>query len=278
MSIWRESQRFRCALCLLSLFAEVFAMHAPIPTPEAAPATTPEAPTGRDASGRFTRGNPGGPGNPYYRRQAQLKRLLLESVTDADVQSVMQVLLGLARSGDLAAIKLFLEYTVGKPAKEVDPDKEELHEWGLQQQTPRLQQVLEVMARGIETPTANQVVRDMVPIVGDCHLKTVSQHLRNGTDYDGHQIAPPLEETLQADGNGGKRPGGSARRMAAGVRSAVETGDNGEDDDDLEDAADMAWWEYLASESSDQTGDNGGRSRHRPDGSGSSRGPGRGPR
>src|SRR5262249_61920857 len=98
---------------------------------------TPTA-TDRDAIGRFAKGNPGGPGNQYYRRQAQLKRLLLESVTDEDVLSVMQVLLGLARGGDLAAIKLFLEYSVGKPSKEVDPDREELHEWGLQRQTPRL--------------------------------------------------------------------------------------------------------------------------------------------
>jgi hypothetical protein len=219
----------------------------PNPTPVA------ENPNGRDASGRFTRGNPGGPGNPYYRRQTELKRLLLESVTDADVQSVMQVLLGLARGGDLAAIKLFLEFTVGKSSKEVDPDKEELHEWQLQRQTPRLQEVLETMTYSIETPTANQVVRDMIPLVGDCHLKTVSQHIRNGTDYEGHQIAPPLEETLPgADGNGGKRPGVSARRMAAGIHPAVQTGDIG--------AYDEAAWNQMLDEARGdtvQTGDIG---------------------
>jgi hypothetical protein len=203
-----------------------------------APHSHPDAPplqadTGRAADGRFARGNPGGPGNPYYRRQAELKRQMLAHVSDVDVMSVMRVLLGLARSGDLAAIKLFLEYTVGKPSKEVDPDKEELHEWQLQQQTPRLQEVLEVMTHGIETPTANQVTRDMIPIVGDCHLKTVSKHIRDGTDYDGTQIAPPLEEILPeeappADRNGSKRPSASARCMAVGVQPADQTGDNGE--------------------------------------------------
>jgi hypothetical protein len=185
-------------------------------------------PTDRDSQGRFAEGNPGGPGNPYYRRQAHLKRLMLECVTEVDVMSVMRVLLGLARSGDLAAIKLFLEYTVGKPTKEVDPDKAELHEWGLQRQTPRLQEVLETLTYSIETPTANQVVRDMIPLVGGCHLKTVSQHIRDGTDPEGTQIAPPLEETLPpSDPNGGKRPSASARCMAAGVQPAVQTGDNG---------------------------------------------------
>jgi hypothetical protein len=196
------------------------------------PPTHPDAPppadTGRDANGRFARGNPGGPGNPYYRRQAQLKRLMLEAVTDADVLSVLRVLLELARSGDLAAIKLYLQYTVGQPSKEVDPDRADLHEWLLHQQTPRLPQVGELMAQGIETGEANRVARDVVPIVGACHLQTISQHLRSGTDLDGSQIAPPLEEPQPADLNGGKRNGASARRMAAGVQVAEETDDNGE--------------------------------------------------
>jgi hypothetical protein len=140
------------------------------------------------------------------------------------------VLVGLARGGDLAAIKLFREYTVGKPVKEGDPDKEELHEWQLQQQTPRLEQVMDVMANSIEAPRANAVTRDMVAIVGDCHLKTLSKHLRDGTDYDGSQIAPPLGATpLPTDPNGGKRPCPSARRMAAGVPPTVQSMDNGED-------------------------------------------------
>jgi hypothetical protein len=223
------------------------------PFPDPNPAAPPEADNGRDTQGRFARGNPGGPGNPYYRRQAQLKRLMLESVSDADVQSVMQVLLGLARGGDLAAIKLFLEYTVGKPAKEVDPDKEELHEWGLQRQTPRLQEVLETMTYSIETPTANQVTRDLIPLVGDCHLKTIGKHIRDGTDYEGAQIAPPLEDTLPGtDRNGGKRPSASTRRMAAGVRATDPTGDIGAYDE-------AAWNDRLEEEMARavQTGDIG---------------------
>jgi hypothetical protein len=193
--------------------------------PDAPPS---HAASGRDSQGRFTTGNPGGPGNPYYRRQAELKRQMLAHVTDVDVMSVMRVLLGLARSGDLAAIKLFLEYTVGKPTKEVDPDQVDLHEWQLQQQTPRLGQVGELMSQGIETERANQVAREVVPIVGAWHLQTISQHLRAGTDAEGSQVAPPLEEVAPAaDRNGGKRNGTSARCMAAGVPPAVATGDNG---------------------------------------------------
>jgi hypothetical protein len=206
------------------------------------PASVAENASGRDANGRFAQGNPGGPGNPYYRRQAELKRMLLASVTDVDIQSVMLVLLSLARGGDLAAIKLFLEYTVGKPSKEVDPDKEELHEWQLQQQTPRLEQVLDVMANSIETPRANRVTQDMVALVGDCHLKTIGQHIRQGTGYDSRQIAPPLEEAPPAaDPNGGKRLSASARRMAAGIPPTIPTADIGEHDQ-------AAWHRRLEAE------------------------------
>jgi hypothetical protein len=188
-------------------------------TPQtAAPHNQPETPLeDRDRQGRFAKCNPGGPGNPFYRRQSQLKRVLLACVSEEDMQAVMQVLMGLAKSGDLAAIKLFLQYTVGKPSKEVDPDKEEMHEWQLQQQTPRLEQVLEVSANGIETPRANQVVRELVPLVGDCQLQTVGQ-----------QLAAPLEEPLPPpDRNGGKRPRASARCLTADVPRPDITEDNG---------------------------------------------------
>jgi hypothetical protein len=197
------------------------------------PDTSPQAANGRDGKGCFAEGNPGGPGNPFYRRQAQLKRRMLECVTEEDMQAVMQVLMGLVRGGNLAAVKLYLAYTVGKPTKEVDPDKEELHEWQLQQQTPRLEQVLDVSANGIEPPRANQVTSDLVKIMGDCHLKTVGKVLKDGTDYHGNYYGPPLDEVAppppQPDrSNGGKRPAAHAQHMAAGVQPTDQTGDNGQ--------------------------------------------------
>src|SRR6266851_2537416 len=140
---------------------------------------------GRDSNGRFTKGNPGGPGNPYYRRQAELKRGMLDFVTDVDVNSVVRVLLGLARGGDLAAIKLFLEYTIGKPNPSVDPDKAALHEWDIQKQTPRIEQVAELMSHGVDPELASTATRDMADIVGACHLATIGRHLMDGQDAEG---------------------------------------------------------------------------------------------
>jgi hypothetical protein len=106
------------------------------PTPS--PASVAENASGRDAQGRFVPGNPGGPGNPFYRRQAEFRRAALAAFTPEDVTSLLRVMLALGRNGDTAAARVFLDYAVGKPAKAAEPDQADLHEWQLHQQTPRL--------------------------------------------------------------------------------------------------------------------------------------------
>jgi hypothetical protein len=92
---------------------------------------------GRDSRGRFAKGNLGGPGNPYNRRVAELRRIMLEEVSDDAMRCIIQVLLFKAQSGDLAAIKLVLQYVLGKPTPAPDPDAVERHEPQPEQQTPR---------------------------------------------------------------------------------------------------------------------------------------------
>jgi hypothetical protein len=82
----------------------------------------PREKNGRDARGRFAAGNLGGPGNPFARRTAKLRQALMDVVTDEDIKDIMAMLLFKAKSGDLAAAKLLLSYTVGKPGAVVDPD------------------------------------------------------------------------------------------------------------------------------------------------------------
>src|SRR5262249_8563515 len=70
---------------------------------------------GWDSRGRFTRGNKGGPGNPFNRRVAALRQLLLERVSDDDLAAIVDRLVQQAKEGDLAAAQLLLSDTVGKP-------------------------------------------------------------------------------------------------------------------------------------------------------------------
>lgn len=69
---------------------------------------------GRDARGRFATGNPGGPGNPYGKRCAELRAAVLEAVGPEDLREVVARILDSAKGGDLAAAKLLLERTLGK--------------------------------------------------------------------------------------------------------------------------------------------------------------------
>jgi len=74
----------------------------------------PEDKSKRAPGGRFGAGNGGGPGNPYAKQVGALRRAMLESVTPAEIQALMKVLLKQAKSGDVRAIKEILDRTLGK--------------------------------------------------------------------------------------------------------------------------------------------------------------------
>src|SRR5439155_11128422 len=94
-------------------------MSSPRPTQPAAP--TPPL-NGHDANGRFARGNPGGPGNPYARRVAKLRQVILNRLTEEDLLAISEALLAKAKEGSVGAAKLLLAYAIGKPASSPDPD------------------------------------------------------------------------------------------------------------------------------------------------------------
>ena len=84
----------------------------------------------RDSQGRFVAGNAGGPGNPYARRVARLRSLLLEAVGEEDLLELIQALIGQAKSGDLAAIREVLDRCLGKTGRieQADPDRVDVNE------------------------------------------------------------------------------------------------------------------------------------------------------
>jgi len=84
----------------------------------------------RTAGGQFAKGNAGGPGNPYARRVAQLRKLMLEAVSEDDVRAIIAALVKRAKAGDLSAAREILNRLVGKPGyiEQADPDRVDLHE------------------------------------------------------------------------------------------------------------------------------------------------------
>ncbi len=104
----------------------------------ASPASEPK-PSQRDQKGRFGRGNSGGPGNPFGRQMAERRIWITEVITRDTLMAVMATLTKIALDGDIGAIKLILQYGVGKPTAAAEPDRVELEEWELHQASAVLQ-------------------------------------------------------------------------------------------------------------------------------------------
>ncbi|MCE5302848.1 MAG: hypothetical protein LLF97_07030 [Planctomycetaceae bacterium] len=82
---------------------------------KAAPSTN--GPNGRDAHGRFAKGNAGGPGNPFARQAQHLRGALFAAVTTADLKAVVTKLVQLAKGGDVQAAKVVLDRALGPPVE-----------------------------------------------------------------------------------------------------------------------------------------------------------------
>ncbi len=65
-------------------------------------------------NGKFAAGNPGGPGKPHGGQVARLRAAMLEAVTSEDMRAVTRKLVEMALEGDLKAIDLLLNRTLGK--------------------------------------------------------------------------------------------------------------------------------------------------------------------
>jgi hypothetical protein len=85
--------------------------------------------SGRGPNGRFCKGNAGGPGNPFAREVAAMRQEFLKAVTAEDVAAIARAMIAKAKEGDVAAAKVVLQYTLGKPAQAVDPDRLDEGEW-----------------------------------------------------------------------------------------------------------------------------------------------------
>ncbi len=77
-----------------------------------------------DADGRFTAGNRFSKGNPHSKAVNHFRSLILDAVSDADMNAVVLKLVKLAKAGEPWAVKEFFDRVVGKASQplEVDAD------------------------------------------------------------------------------------------------------------------------------------------------------------
>jgi hypothetical protein len=125
----------------------------------------------RDDKGRFINGNIGGPGNPFGRRVAELRKILLRSATAENIERLANMLMEKAFAGDLNAAKLLLQYWLGKPKEVVDPDRVDIDDWELAQ------------ARVVHPTTAQEIFGCMPITIGLASMPALAEvHMRQFRD------------------------------------------------------------------------------------------------
>jgi hypothetical protein len=102
---------------------------APQAQTQAASQVPPQPPSGRDAKGRFLPGNPGGPGNPFARQVAQIRKAVINKLTVEEIGLMIDTFKCKAIGGDLASAKFLFQYVIGKPGEAVNPDTLDIEEF-----------------------------------------------------------------------------------------------------------------------------------------------------
>src|SRR5262245_40912139 len=136
-----------------------------------------EVPDYRGTDGRFITGNPGGPGNPFARRVAHIKRRLLERLTDDKLDALIDKLIDLGIEGDVAAAKVVLQYALGKPVEQPHPDRldaDEVEAFRANATTNRAQEMVQA------TPARPflAVARELLPSQGAKVFKQLQEGIR----------------------------------------------------------------------------------------------------
>jgi hypothetical protein len=147
-------------------------------TNQAAAAQAQQADKGRDQNGRFAQGNQGGPGNPFARQVAALRKALLDKVTPEDIQAIAEKLILQAKCGNVQAAKLVLSYTIGKPKPTVEPDNLDAEEWEqLKTTAHKIYEVDKAMGPGLDLPL--KMARVSRPGYTSDYTRMIGQYLKD---------------------------------------------------------------------------------------------------
>jgi hypothetical protein len=204
---------------------------APDPAPFADPAVPPDdtgdpspaqpAP-GRDGGGRFTKGNKGGPGNPFGRQTAAFRTQLLEAVTKEDMAAICTTLIWRARAGSVPHVKLLFSYIIGKPTEPVNPDTLDRQEMDQYRQEIGMEDLACKVGQAMTPEMACTIVQTVRPVIMERVCDAIVDQLlegvppeylqpdgQPGTDPEG-EPTPPSANRENGEADGGKEPSAEA--------------------------------------------------------------------
>lgn len=138
----------------------------------------PQPPIFKDQQGRFMQGNKGGPGNPFGRQVALLRSIVLQASTEERMEELIEMLWKLALDGNLAAVRLILQYTLGKPGRAVEPDRVEIDDWNLKKENAVLPAEMLATPLKVTAERSNRVCEMMWPTLEVETLRPFKESLR----------------------------------------------------------------------------------------------------
>jgi hypothetical protein len=104
----------------------------------------------------------GGPGNPFARQTAALRKQLLAAVTPEDMAAICTTLILRARAGSVPHVKLLFSYVLGKPTDAVNPDTLDLQEMEQYRQEIGMEELACKVGRAMTPEVACTAVRPVV--------------------------------------------------------------------------------------------------------------------
>ena len=151
---------------------------------------------GREANGRFARGNPGGPGNPHARFSAHMLTIARQTMTPEKMAAVFEAVYIKALTGDMNAAKLLLHYTIGKPGDAPHPDHIERDEWDLHRKNGMTVDEMKQALGRMPCSLGNEIVSTALPAMTEARASELAAQLR-GDEPNGNE---DLETTVMNDG------------------------------------------------------------------------------
>ena len=115
----------------------------------------------RNCKGQFVKGNRGGPGNPFGRMVAALRQAAMECIAKDEICSLLRKMLERGLEGHVAAARLVLSYTIGKPRETVDPDQLNVQEWELFKQSAKMTEEVEEVTKSLEPDMVINMARTL---------------------------------------------------------------------------------------------------------------------
>ena len=176
------------------------------------PGASPQS--GRAANGRFAKGNPGGPGNPFARQVAAMRQAFFVAVTTEDIAVIARAMIDKAKEGDVAAARIVLQYTLGRPAATVDPDRLDEMEWE-QWQRENVSTDSDKVWMGMNASSANAIARAIVPVMQKEHFTEIKRQMDDREEDRREEESDEWEEDTEPQPAASAKPQAANRRVEA---------------------------------------------------------------